>query len=148
MPTMKQPGERPRGAPGLPERRDDGDIREMRRAARQELEKARRVRAEADKYQRETAVRARSEAQQLILKARLAVDREVAALTKKATEEIQKVLADIRVIRITAQEELAAQRKFTDAARLTSMSFDLDRLQRQAPDKTTKKAHATASRKS
>ncbi len=33
------------------------------------------------------------------------------------------VLADIRMIRIMAQEELAAQRKFTDAARLRTMSM-------------------------
>ena len=33
------------------------------------------------------------------------------------------MLADIRIIRITAQEELAAQRKFTDAAKLSTMSL-------------------------
>ena len=38
---------------------------------------------------------------------------------------VTSYLADIRVIRITAQEELAAQRKFTDAARLCSMTLDL-----------------------
>jgi hypothetical protein len=146
MPTMKQPGERPRAVPGMPAHFDAGDIREIRRAAQQELELARRLRADAERYHRETAVRARSEAQQLILKARLAVDKEVEVITRKATEEIQKVLADIRVIRITAQEELAAQRKFTDAARLCSMSIDLNRAESQAAAQS-KKAHPAAARK-
>lgn len=136
MPTMRQPGYVPRIEPG--------DVRELRRAAKQELQKARRRRDEAEKYYRETAVRARSEAQQLILKARLAVDREVAALVKKASEEVQKVLADIRVIRITAQEELAAQRKFTDAARLCSMSLDLKELEAKATGKSDKKSRSKA----
>ncbi len=147
MPTTKQPGEKPRGTPVPAGHGETGEVRELRRAARQELEQARRLRADAEKYHRETAIRARSEAQQLMLKARLAVDKEIAALTKKATEEIQKILADIRVIRITAQEELAAQRKFTDAARLSSMSFDISRLEKQATAKA-KKAPATASSKS
>ena len=144
MATMKQPGPGPRGLPGQPARGESGDIRELRKAARQELEQARRLRADAEKYYRETALRARSEAQQLMLKARLAVDKEIAAITRKATEEIQKVLADIRIIRITAQEELAAQRKFTDAARLTTMSLDLSRAEREAPARTARKAHVAA----
>jgi hypothetical protein len=83
------------------------------------------MRADAQKYQRETETKARSEAQQLILRTRLSTQRETEELIRKASEEIQKVLADIRVIRITAQEELAAQRKFTDAAKLCSMSLAL-----------------------
>ena len=100
-------------------------VRKIRLSAQQELELARRMRADAQKYQRETEPRARSEAQQLVLHARLSTQREIEELISKASEEIQKVLADIRVIRITAQEELAAQRKFTDAAKLCSMSLAL-----------------------
>jgi len=146
MPMMKQPG--PRTMPGMPARpsAESGDVREMRRAARQELQKARRVRADADKYHRETAIRARSEAQALILRARLSVEKEIEAITKRANEEVQKVLANIRVIRITAQEELAAQRKFTDAARLCSMSQDLNKPERAAPAKSRKSRDAAASK--
>jgi hypothetical protein len=97
----------------------------MRLSARRELELARRIRADACHYQQESANRARSEAQALMLKARLTTRREIEALVRRATEEVQKVLADIRVIRITAQEELAAQRKFTDAARLGSLSMGI-----------------------
>ena len=100
-------------------------VQRIRVSAQQELEMARKMRADAHRYQRETETRARSEAQQLILQARLSSQREIEELIRKASEEIQKVLADIRVIRITAQEELAAQRKFTDAARISSMSFSI-----------------------
>jgi hypothetical protein len=98
-------------------------IQRIRISVQRELEIARRVRADAERYQQETATRARSEAQQLILRTRLATQRETEELIRKVSDEIQKVLADIRVIRITAQEELAAQRKFTDAAKLSSMSL-------------------------
>ena len=146
MPMMKQPG--PRAMDGMPARppAETGDVREMRRAARQELQKARQLRAEADKYHRETAIRARSEAQALMLRARLSIEKEIEAITKRVNEEVQKVLADIRVIRITAQEELAAQRKFTDAAQLCSMSQDLNKPERPAPARS-KKARATAASK-
>ena len=100
-------------------------IQRIRLSAQRELELARKMRADAQRYQRETETRARSEAQQLILRARISSQREIEELIHKASQEIQKVLADIRVIRITAQEELAAQRKFTDAARLCSMSLSM-----------------------
>jgi len=147
MPQMRHPLPGAHGLPARPARAESADVLAMRKAARQELAHAKRLRADAEKYHRETAMRARSEAQQLMLKARLAVDKEIAAITRKATEEVQKVLADIRVIRITAQEELAAQRKFTDAARLATMSLDLNRVEQQAAPKPAKKAHAVASRK-
>jgi hypothetical protein len=96
------------------------EILRLRVSARHELDLARQIREEATRYQRDTATRARSEAQQLVLQTRLATRREIEALLRQATEEVQKILADIRVIRITAEEELAAQRKFTNAARLSS----------------------------
>jgi len=98
-------------------------VQRIRVAAQRELQLARKMRADAQKYQMETATKARSEAHQLVLKTRLATQREIEEMIREASEEIQKVLADIRVIRITAQEELAAQRKFTDAAKLSSMSL-------------------------
>jgi hypothetical protein len=100
-------------------------IQRIRLNAQKEIEEVRKMRADALKYQRETATKARSEAQQLVLRTRLATQREVEEMIRQASEEIQKVLADIRIIRITAQEELAAQRKFTDAAKLSTMSLAL-----------------------
>jgi hypothetical protein len=118
--TRTQAGPSPVHYAGLKEA--VAEIQRLRLSARRELELARQIRADACRYQQETAILARSEAQQLILKARLAVRRETEDLARKAAEEVQRVLADIRVIRITAQEELAAQRRFTDAARICSMS--------------------------
>ena len=97
------------------------EIQRLRLGARRELELARQAREEAVRYQQTTGTRARSDAQQLILKARLATQRQIEVL-RQAGEEIQKALDDIRVIRIAAQEELAAQRRFADAAHLCSMS--------------------------
>jgi vacuolar-type H+-ATPase subunit H len=100
-------------------------VHQIKISAQRELELARKMRDDARRYQQETATRARSDAQQLILRTRLETQRETEELIRQASEEIQKVLADIRMIRIMAQEELAAQRKFTDAARLRSMSIEI-----------------------
>lgn len=123
-------------------------VRQIRVCAQRELELARKMRADAQRYQRDTATKARSEAQQLVLRTRLATQRDVEELVRKASEEIQKVLADIRVIRITAQEELAAQRKFTDAARLTPMTLDLEQLDAPREKPASKRKKALASSKS
>lgn len=114
-------------------------LHRIRAIAQQELELIRRMRAEAVKYQQETAMKARSEAHQLVLRTRLATQREVEDMIRQANEEIQKVLADIRVIRITAQEELAAQRKFTDAAKLNSMSRSMNEIFKHTTEKDIKK---------
>jgi hypothetical protein len=113
-------------------------VQRIRLSAQQELELIRRTRAEALKYQQETGTKARSEAHQLILHTRLQTQREIEELIRQSSEEIQKVLADIRIIRITAQEELAAQRKFTNAARLQSMSLSIKEVLHK-PEKKKKK---------
>ena len=100
-------------------------VQQIRLSAQQELEQIRKMRADAVRYEQETTTKARSNAHQLILRTRLETQREIEELIRKASQEIQKVLADIRVIRITAQEELATQRKFTDAAKLSSMSLSI-----------------------
>jgi hypothetical protein len=116
--------------PAMPMRDDYASLRDavtsvqrLRATAQQELELIKHMRSDAVRYQQETTTRARSEANQLILHARLATQRQIEDMIRQASEEIQKMLADIRVIRITAQEELSAQRKFTDAAKLNSLSF-------------------------
>jgi hypothetical protein len=113
-------------------------VQRIRLSIQQELEMARKMRAEALKYQQETATKARSEAHQLVLHSRLATQREIEELIREASEEIQKVLADMRVIRITAQEELAAQKKFTDAAKICSMSLSIKE-DLEKPEKKKKK---------
>jgi hypothetical protein len=118
------------------------DIQQIRLSAQRELVIAKKLRADAQKYLQETEMKARSQAQHLLLQARLATQREVKELVRQANEEIQKVLADIRVIRITAKEELAAQRKFTDAARLHSFTLSLQE-EDQEPEEKTKKQLAS-----
>ncbi len=118
-------------------------VQRIRLSAQRELELARKMRADAQRYQQETATKARSEAQQLILRTRLATQREIEELIRQASEETQKLLADIRVIRITSQEELAAQRKFTDAAKLSSMSLAI-KGNYEKPERKKKKQLAAA----
>jgi hypothetical protein len=100
-------------------------VHQIRLKAEDELELARRMRADAQRYQQETETRARSQAHQLVLHARLESQKEIEELVRHASTEIQKVLADIRAIRITAQEELATQEKFTNAARLRTLSLSM-----------------------
>ena len=109
--------------------------------ARRELELTRRLRLRAEQYLRETEIKARSEAQQLIFQARMTVRREIEDLLRQANEEITKILSDIRVIRITAREELAAQKKFTDAARLRSFTLSLQQEESDTGSKDTGKKH-------
>jgi hypothetical protein len=124
------------------------EIQKIRLSAQHELELAKKMRAEAQKYQQEMEAKARSQVQQLLLRTRLAtrqaIQQEMEALISKDVEElihpaiaeIQKMLADIRAIRITAQEELEAQKLITDAARINSLSFKL----RESPRETKKTA--------
>lgn len=119
-------------------------IQKLRIDAQRELELAKKFRAEAIKYQKETEMKARSEAQQLVLRTRLSTQKEIEELIRKSGEEIQKVLADIRVIRITAQEELAAQRKFTDAARLSTLSLSIQKNSKEKKTKQAKKKEPVA----
>ena len=141
------------------------EVERIRLRAKRELELARKIRVEAERYQQETETKARSQAQLLILQARLSTQREIADLKRKATEEIQKVLADIRTVRITAQEELETQRKssmeiqkvqadirmvritakeeletqrkFTNASRLKALSHDIHKETRRKREKAT-----------
>ena len=106
--------------------------------AQRELAAARNMRVQAEKYLQTTEIKARSEAQRLILQTRLTIRKDTAKLMRQAEEEIQKVLADIRMIRITAQEELAAQKKFTDAARLRTFTLSLQKDDMELEDRIDK----------
>jgi len=113
------------------------EIHKIRLSAQRELETAKKMRVEAQRYQQDMEAKARSQVQQLLLRTRLAtrqaiqqemeslISKDVEELIRPAIAEIQKMLADIRAIRITAQEELEAQKLITDAARINSLSFKL-----------------------
>lgn len=136
-------------------------VKRIRLFVQQELDQVKKVRAEAERYHRETATKANSQAQRLLLGARLATQKEAEEIKRKASEELQnemadfkrkadekleqeiaefkqtcseeleKVLADIRVIRIAANEELQAQRKYTDAARIHALSLEFQEEDKQ-----------------
>lgn len=84
-------------------------VQRLRQSAERELELARQMKTEARKYRPEAG--AGSDAQQLTLQTRLAHQRDIEELIRKASDEIQKILADIRVIRISAQAELAQEKQ-------------------------------------
>ncbi len=87
------------------------EVQRIRLYAQRELNLARQMRAEAERYLKETETKARSQAQILILKTRLETRKELAEVKRRTNEELQKVLVDIRMVRIMAQEELEVQRK-------------------------------------
>ena len=125
--------------------------------AQRELEMMRRARAAAERYQREIEKRARSQTQLLVMQTRLTakkqleelkntfseelqnekaelrrllseeLDKEIAEIKPQANEQLQTVLSDIRMIRITAHEELQTQRKLIDAAKIDALSIALNR---------------------
>ncbi len=99
---------------------------------------ARKMRMQAQRYLQDTEMKAHSEAQRLMLQTRLTIRKEVQELIRQASGEIQKVLADIRVVRITAQKELATQKKFTDAARLRSFTLSLEKYELEPEEKKVK----------
>ena len=106
--------------------------------AQRELAKARKMHARAERYLQETEIMARSEAQKLILQTRMTIRKDTDKLMRQANAEIEQILADIRMIRITAQKELAAQKKFTDAARLRTFTLSLQKEDTELAEKLDK----------
>lgn len=98
------------------------ELQRIQIEAKRELQLVKRIRIEAESCQQGIEAKARSQAQMLLLQTRLAIQKEIAGLKGTYGEQIQKVLADVRIIRITAQEELEVQRKFTDAIRIKALS--------------------------
>jgi len=99
------------------------ELQRIQNEAKRELQLVRRIRFEAERCQQGIEAKARSQAQMFLLQTRLATQKEIAGIKGNYGEQIQKLLVDVRMIRITAQEELETQRKFTDAARIRALSF-------------------------
>ncbi len=104
-------------------RRTLAEIQRIQIEMKRELQLVKRIRVEAERCQQDIEARARSQAQMFLLQTRLVTKREIAELKGTYGEQIQRMLADIRMIRITAQEELDTQRKFTDVTRIRALSF-------------------------
>lgn len=139
-PTPAPPPARPAVEGFFSQKETSVTLQQVLANARQELALIRKMKAETARYQQRTATKARSDAHQVVLNTRLTTHREIEEIIRQASEEIQKVLADIRVLRITAQEELATQRRFTDAAKLNSISLSFkEAFQKPAEPATDKK---------
>ncbi len=109
---------------GIP--RELAQLRAILAEAQAELARARQIRTAVEQYQKEAELRARSQAQQVVLEARLAVRKEIAELKCQTRGEIKHLLNDICMLRDAALAELEAQRKFADAARIMSLSLALE----------------------
>ena len=108
------------------------EVHRIRLSAQRELQQVKQLRTEAERYRQQTETKARSDAQLLILQTRLAARKEIAELKRKISEEIQKVLADINMIRtIIAQDEGEAQRKFAVAAKIRALSLTFQKEARE-----------------
>jgi vacuolar-type H+-ATPase subunit H len=114
-------------------------LKQILESAKEELILIRKMKEEIVRYHQQTTNKARSEAHQLILSARLKTQREMDAIIRQTNEEIQKVLADIRVLRITAQDELATQRRLTDVATLNSLTLSIKDAFKKSAAKAAKK---------
>ena len=99
------------------------ELQRMQTEVRRDLGIVRRIRVEAERFQQGIEAKAQSQAQMFLLQTRLTTQKEIAGLQSTYGEQMQKILADLRMIRITAQEELETQRKFTDATRIRALSF-------------------------
>ena len=97
------------------------EVQRIRLMAQRELELAKRLRTEAEQYWKATQAKAHSQAQMLILSARLSTKKEIEEIKRKSIAEVQNILDEMRMLRVTAVEELEAQRKFTDAARICAL---------------------------
>ncbi|MDD5337842.1 MAG: hypothetical protein PHG35_00300 [Dehalococcoidales bacterium] len=91
--------------------------------AQEELEFIREMKAEAIQYRQDALKKDDSEGRQLILNARLIKHREIEEVVRQAGEEIQKILADIRITRISLQDELIRESEIAEANRL-NVIFD------------------------
>ena len=97
-------------------------VEQLRLRVLRELEMAKQTRLEIKKYQQQLIARARSDSQMLILNTRLTLKKEMEESRCEINEQMQKLFGDIRVLRITAQEELKAQRAYTGAAKIRSLA--------------------------
>jgi len=99
------------------------EAQRIRVSIQRELELAKQIRADAERYQQETETKARSQYQMIMLQARAGIRKEIAEFKRRAIEEIQKMLGEMHLLRIAAQKELDTQRKLHSASRINALSI-------------------------
>ena len=93
--------------------------------AQEYLSKSELTRAEAESYREKIVAEAHQELQRIRDEARSVAMDECAELKRHVAYEVEALLADIDAMKAAAQEELEAQRIYTDTARLDTMSRDV-----------------------
>ncbi len=99
------------------------EVQRIRTSIQRELELVKQIRADTERYQQETEARARSQYQITMLQARTGIRKEIAGLKRRASEEIQKMLGEMHLLRLAAQKELDTQRKLHSAYRINALSI-------------------------
>ena len=112
-------------------------------SAQEELELIRQMKAEAERYRQDSLKKDDSEGRWPILNARLMEHREIEEVVRQASEEIQKILANIRITRIGVQEELAKQRDIVETDRLNGIFASIkEAFQKPSPKNIEKRFEA------
>ena len=88
-------------------------------------QEAEKVRVETESYRQKVMAEADQEAQQMRDEARSAALQECEELKRHITYEVQCILSEVDSIRAAAQEELEAQRIYSEAASLRALAHDV-----------------------
>ena len=103
----------------------EGEADQMHQESGRELERAEVARSEAGSYRERVMVDAQQQAQEILERARSEAQSECQQLKEQAWQEAQKVMARVEVMKSAAQEELEAQRIYTESARLKTESHEI-----------------------
>lgn len=77
----------------------------------------------------------RSQMQLLLLGARAEIRQELARLRRQINEELEQAVADIRMIRLAAHEELSTQRKYTATSQIRALAAGMAEIEAEmSPD--------------
>jgi len=81
-----------------------------------QADNARRIRLDAEKYRKETEIKARSQAQLLVLRARQIAEKELAEMKSAVSQELQNLLAEMtRTVSETLQARLEEIKRTAEA---------------------------------
>ena len=100
-------------------------LSEVKHQSALELNQAKSARSEADAYREQVISETQRQAEEILHQARLSAEREGSEIRQKYSMEAQKILARAEMIKEAAQEELEAQRLYSQAANLGSESREM-----------------------
>ena len=109
--------------------------------AEKKLEQAQMAWSEADSHREKVMAETQQEAQRIRDEARSAALQECAELKRHVTYEVQCILAEIDTLRTAAQEELEAQRIYSEAATIMAMSQEAGVQLKERVDKALRESN-------